>query len=111
MNNQGTPKTLRGAIENGLKQFAVEKFSTRAEPIEMHVRDFLSQKLCAAMLDVGGNPVLEAEIRKLAERIGVPIGGRITKILCQGCFAAPPAKDFVICDKCLEEAAQMCIGV
>lgn len=51
----GTPKTLRQAIINGLKQAQEQKLtddSVEAEIIRAHVIDFLAQRFGAAMMNV-----------------------------------------------------------
>lgn len=48
-NMSGTPKTLNGAITNGIP-FNDEFTAAQAESIETHVRDFLSQKFTTAMI-------------------------------------------------------------
>lgn len=52
MRNQGTPKTLGEAIENAIsnaKESGIRP-ELSAPVIEAHVRDFMAQKFCAAMV-------------------------------------------------------------
>jgi len=49
--DKGTPKTLSGAIGNGLEHYTAvpeERFGQEVEAIRRHVKDFLAQKFQAA---------------------------------------------------------------
>lgn len=63
--NQGTPKTLRAAIQNGLSSKSSE--SNLEAELELHVLDFLAQKFTPAMLK--SDPKTGAALEVLWERI------------------------------------------
>jgi hypothetical protein len=58
-NDQGTPKSLRLAISNGLKE------EVDAENIEIHVRDFIAQKFTAVMFNPEVTPAEAERLRIL----------------------------------------------
>ncbi len=61
--NQGTPRTLREAIENGRQEG--NRSPDAAQAIEMNVRDFLAQKFTIAILKGAS----EEELKTLFEEI------------------------------------------
>lgn len=78
--NQATPKTLTGAIENGLTEafprstLTFTPLGTASSVIKNHVLDFLRQKFGAAYLemdDANNKDEATAILKKLAVELGV----------------------------------------
>lgn len=63
-NNQGTPKTLAQAIDNGIADAATGQYpnKTDIEVIEFHVLDFLAQRFNSFILK---NPEVDAKLLAL----------------------------------------------
>lgn len=69
MKIQGTPGTLRQAIENGINAKPLEQ-SLNPHLIENHVLDFLRQKFTVAWFEMAGNPKAIEILGRLAFEIG-----------------------------------------
>lgn len=61
-----TPKTLRRAIQNGIIHGRYNTPVPHSKTIEIHVADFIRQKMTAVMLR---HPECEGAIRELEERL------------------------------------------
>lgn len=66
MKNQGTPKNLNQAIQNGLSGEAGENHEQHAAEIAKHVKDFMAQKFQLCMLR---NKDLEPLLTELFHKI------------------------------------------
>lgn len=62
-NQQGTPKTLREAVSNGLSSYRPDSSGRMDEHVELHVKDFLAQKFGAAM--ISATEENEIELKRL----------------------------------------------
>lgn len=67
----GTPKTLKDAIANGLETAKTvgmmeDEAKDLSEEVSPHIMDFLAQKFGAAMMD---NPDAEVVLKKLFDKI------------------------------------------
>jgi hypothetical protein len=65
LNSAGTPRTLREAIANGLRQHCPNASTKLVDTLESHVMDYLNQKFTTAML----NEKVEKEIEALYQSI------------------------------------------
>lgn len=61
---QGTPKTLREAVSNGLSSYRPDSSGRMDEHVELHIKDFLAQKFGAAMIEASTEEN-EIELKRL----------------------------------------------
>jgi len=114
MSNQGTPKTLQGAIRNGVEEYLSTKGATLSAPwlagelIERHVKDFLNQHFCTAILraeqaeECGSHALASGNLKALYQRLTVQDPG----IYCPNHPARPLDEKEKDCCECRAEAAE-----